>query len=341
MAGVDAVYASLFQGWGMYYRGIYLIVDLPTDDATIGQGVNNPNIVALDNYTYTPTNDRLALFWRSTYRAINRANEAVAGVPTVAMDEALQTRLVAETRFLRALFYFNLVRLWGGVPLVTEPTSALEGLNVERATADAVYAQIVEDLQFAEANLPDVFEGQDRRAGLQHGREGAPGEGVSYPGAVGPRGAEGEGGPRRRPPPAHAQLRPGLPRGREPRARVRGAVRARRRHRRLPGERVHAEERHPRRQRRLLRHPPRRALRRLRRGRRAPRRDPLRRLHLGDGRDLHLPPALVQVHRPGPARDQHGDGHRLPRPPLRRRPPHARRGRQRAGGGRRPRRSST
>ena len=159
MAGVDAVYASLFQGWGMYYRGIYLIVDLPTDDATIGQGVNNPNIVALDNYTYTPTNDRLALFWESTYRAINRANEAIAGVPTVEMDGALQTRLVAETRFLRALYYFNLVRLWGGVPLITEPTSSLEGLNVARASEDEVYALIVEDLQFAEANLPDVFEG--------------------------------------------------------------------------------------------------------------------------------------------------------------------------------------
>ena len=161
IAGVNAAYSGLFQRWGMYYRGIYLLVDLPTDDATTGQGVNNPNIVSLDNYTYTTTNDRVSLFWESTYGAINQANEAIANVPEVDMEEGLRTRLVAEARFLRGLYYFNLVRLFGGVPLVTTPTNSLDSLNVGRATVEATYGQIIEDLQFAEADLPPDFEGGD------------------------------------------------------------------------------------------------------------------------------------------------------------------------------------
>lgn len=90
--------------------------------------------------------------WRAFYRGINTANTAIAD-STVAMDPVLRTRRIAEARFLRALYYFDLVRMWGPVPLSLSPT---EGAVTEqnRDSVSAVYAAIVSDLQFAEANLP-------------------------------------------------------------------------------------------------------------------------------------------------------------------------------------------
>ena len=78
------------------------------------------------------------------------------------MDENLKKRVVGETKFLRALMYFNLVRVFGDVPLVLkETTDPAEGYNFDRAAVADVYAQIVKDLTEAEASLPDRYTGAD------------------------------------------------------------------------------------------------------------------------------------------------------------------------------------
>src|SRR5262249_16963361 len=93
--------------------------------------------------------------WQSSYSSINTANTAIASIGTsTGMTEALKNTRLGENRFLRALYYFNLVRTYGAVQLNLEPT---EGVSVQahRTPVDSVYSVgIIPDLEFAIANLP-------------------------------------------------------------------------------------------------------------------------------------------------------------------------------------------
>ena len=159
LAGMNAVYARLNKG--LYNRGFCLYTDEFTDDMASGIGVNNPFIRAIDNFTHAPVNDRFDLAWQEHYDGINRANEVIVKVPTINMDGTLRNRLVGEAKFVRGLLYFNLVRLFGSVPLVLSPTASTEGLEVEQATPEAVYGQIRKDLTDAEAALPATYSTAD------------------------------------------------------------------------------------------------------------------------------------------------------------------------------------
>ncbi len=130
-------------------------------------GVNNPFIRALDNFTHAPVNDRLENGWQEHYDGINRANAAIKYVPAISMNPELRDRLVAEAKFIRALFYFNLVRLFGAVPLVLEPTVTAEGLGVTQAPVESVYEQIMKDPQDAEKVLPLTHGSQNLGPGHQ------------------------------------------------------------------------------------------------------------------------------------------------------------------------------
>jgi hypothetical protein len=77
------------------------------------------------------------------------------------MDDAEKARFVAETKFLRAYFYFDLVRLFKNVPLILEPLALTAMNNVEQATPAAIYAQIEKDINESLANLPDKVTGAD------------------------------------------------------------------------------------------------------------------------------------------------------------------------------------
>ncbi len=99
--------------------------------------------------------DRTEAIWSRSYEGINTANAVVKYVPGIeGMDAALQNQYVAEARFLRALYYFNLVRFFGDVPLHLEPTESLEDAVKPRSPVEEVYDAIVADLQFAAENLP-------------------------------------------------------------------------------------------------------------------------------------------------------------------------------------------
>jgi hypothetical protein len=88
--------------------------------------------------------------WNDLYRGISRANNAIKYVPTTpGLTEAESNRLSAEARFFRAYAYFYLVRMFGEVPVVTEPYESLENLYVERNSIKEVYNLIEEDLLYA------------------------------------------------------------------------------------------------------------------------------------------------------------------------------------------------
>jgi hypothetical protein len=82
---------------------------------------------------------------------VKRANVVIEMIPAIVMDEKLKTRYIAEAKFIRGLIYFDFVRAWGGVPLVTNTNPPLK---LQRASAEEVYSLIIQDLNFAVENLP-------------------------------------------------------------------------------------------------------------------------------------------------------------------------------------------
>src|SRR5207247_2806181 len=78
--------------------------------------------------------------WQHHYQAIFRANQVIARVPAIRMDAVLRDRIVGEAKFIRALMYFNLVTLYGNVPLTTTPPTPTD--RPATASPAAVCARI-------------------------------------------------------------------------------------------------------------------------------------------------------------------------------------------------------
>jgi hypothetical protein len=148
-AAVNASYEEL-RNWYSNERGLTLTV-FGTDEFTKGADGSHK---AINDYTTVLNGDETFFrdTWRGFYQAINTANTAIAD-SMVPISAALRTSRIAEARFLRALYYFHLVRMFGAVPLQLTPTvGAVTQANREEVSK--VYDAIVADLQFAEANLP-------------------------------------------------------------------------------------------------------------------------------------------------------------------------------------------
>lgn len=103
--------------------------------------------------------------WLSDYNGIYRANVVLSKLEesgSVITDATLRKRLEAETKFLRAFYYFDLVRLFGKVPVITTPVSVADALTIPRSPVTDVYTQIISDLQFAVTNLPETYATADK-----------------------------------------------------------------------------------------------------------------------------------------------------------------------------------
>jgi hypothetical protein len=134
--------------------------DLVTTDDAVPFLSGAADRVLLWRYNLTPSNSFINGY-AGAYAGINRSNILIGRVPGIPMDENLKARYIAEAKVLRALHYFNLVRLYGGVPVVTAETATLEGLEIPRNTVSEVYAQIEKDLSEAESVLPPGYTAAD------------------------------------------------------------------------------------------------------------------------------------------------------------------------------------
>mgnify|MGYP006211054667 CR=1 FL=1 len=85
-------------------------------------------------------------FWSDHYQGIYRANILLLRMPETSMEESVKTRYTAETKALRANYYFNLVRMFGNIPLILEPISSSEMYSVTQSLPAAIYEQIEKDL---------------------------------------------------------------------------------------------------------------------------------------------------------------------------------------------------
>jgi hypothetical protein len=155
LAAINGVYADFINSTGdnYYGRNFVMLAEHTTEMWTSRLSATNERSQP-DVYAIPVSHAYVQSVWQSAYDAINRANSVLDHVPSIDMDTTLRKRIVGEAKFLRALHYFNLVRMWGGVPLKLHETVGLDSLAIPRNTAQEVYAQIEQDLKDAIAVLP-------------------------------------------------------------------------------------------------------------------------------------------------------------------------------------------
>ena len=167
-AAVNAVYGSFINlnsplSSSQYMgRNLWMVLEYPTEVVTSRLSAANERSL-VDNYhtQFNSAHTYLQGIWEAAYAGINRANSAIEQVPNVPMDAARRDQLVAEAKYLRALHYYYLAGLFGGVPLKLTATSSITGDNLTRSTAAETWTQIEKDLTDAAAVLPAAWGGSD------------------------------------------------------------------------------------------------------------------------------------------------------------------------------------
>ena len=154
--GLVAIYDVLGYQASNYTTKI-LATSAASDDHYAGGGGSSdlPHLQAWSNYTLTPAVGPQADLWYRNYMGIMRVNVLLQKLPDVPMSDNEKTRFAAEAKFLRAFFYFDLVRYFRNIPLIDAPLTGDEIYQVEQADPSDVYALIEKDLTEAAAALPE------------------------------------------------------------------------------------------------------------------------------------------------------------------------------------------
>lgn len=157
--GIIAAYSGL-QQLGTYRRWLNFAFDL-RDDEGFSQSPWNElrdfNRFIIGNYDFEVN----YIIYRDHYRALSRCNQVIDNVPNITgMDATQQKQIVAEAKFLRALFFFNLASLYGNVPLAVKANSDVTSF-APQATEAQVWDQVYADLLAAIPDLPASYSGND------------------------------------------------------------------------------------------------------------------------------------------------------------------------------------
>ncbi|MFA5815110.1 MAG: RagB/SusD family nutrient uptake outer membrane protein [Bacteroidales bacterium] len=152
LLAVNASYGTMLDL--SFHSGIFPLTDIMSDDGRKGSNPTDQSseIGQYDNFKSTKTGSELSLWWATLYQGIKRTNVVIEKVPGIEMNENLRDRYIAEAKFLRGLFYFDLVRAWGDVPLVTALNPSIK---LERSAKADVYKQIEQDLLAAITDLDE------------------------------------------------------------------------------------------------------------------------------------------------------------------------------------------
>ena len=153
-AGLVAVYDVMRKNSGGFENMITMF-NAGSDDHVAGGGgaTDGVGIQSFSNYTLD-SNTIPASFWNDYYQGIFRANVLLSKIPDIPMGDDLKVRFTAESKALRAYYYFNLVRMFKNIPLITNTVSANDMYNIPQANPTDVFAQIEQDLIDAIADLP-------------------------------------------------------------------------------------------------------------------------------------------------------------------------------------------
>lgn len=157
--GVYEIMANL-ETYGFYMSMIY---DIDSDLGHMeGTGFSNDNRT-IAHYNFGPGHNYIVKSWQYLYNGIDRANLVIAKIPGMSLyqngsesEKKELKRNLAEAKFLRGLYYFDLVRLFGDVPLKTKYTEASDDLRIPRTDREIVYDQIIKDMKEAIDDIPQV-----------------------------------------------------------------------------------------------------------------------------------------------------------------------------------------
>ena len=161
IAGVNAAYSTL-QGFGLGAREWFFTHDLRSDEMASGGGQletpRNQLLIGVND----PGNGVANSVYTGWFRVIHRSNVVIesSAKTTASFSTTIKNRVAGEAKFLRALAYYELGTLWGGVPLYTEYVKSVDG-SKSRATQQEIYKQVIDDLKAAESALPDTYPASD------------------------------------------------------------------------------------------------------------------------------------------------------------------------------------
>ncbi len=162
ISATNAIYDFLIIGYapgglwdsnygGVFYNDYWVLQDLFADNATTNMAsvdYQSVDYMQIDQY-----NLPVQRLWRDFYQTIKACNVVLDKVPAIEMNETLKKHLLAEARFFRAMMYFDLVRMFGDVPLHKKDVESSEEENIPRSPRDEVYEFIIADLKIAEQDL--------------------------------------------------------------------------------------------------------------------------------------------------------------------------------------------
>ncbi|MBW8687392.1 RagB/SusD family nutrient uptake outer membrane protein [Chitinophaga rhizophila] len=155
LKGTNAIY-SAFHAGNLIGREWFFVHDLRSDDVSSGGGQLEVPRAQILNGATSSDNPVLGSVWRGLYTVIHRANTVIGSEPNVTDNDEVRDQCVAQAKFFRAWAYFELVTLWGGVPVYTTVVSAPDQFQ-PRVAEDAVYTQIIKDLTEAVAVLKPTY----------------------------------------------------------------------------------------------------------------------------------------------------------------------------------------
>jgi hypothetical protein len=157
-AALVGCYDGLQVATGASGKGIPVISEIMSDDCFGGTGNSDKyDYAAIDEFDISRAPSEIDMYndnWVAYYKALYRCNVFLANMDQIDWngDTASRNAYESETRFIRAYLYFEMVRLWGNIPLITSPTKE----NVPQSPSEDVYKLIAQDLVFAADNLPST-----------------------------------------------------------------------------------------------------------------------------------------------------------------------------------------
>lgn len=162
LSAVNGAYSSLQEG--DIYGNWYVFGEIPSDNTRnqLSGSVTTQN--EFDQFYIDTQNSMIANFWKAAYKVINRTNTILGRIDGIEINTELANRYKLECKFIRALMYFNLVRVYGDVPLVLKEISISESYDILCEPKENVYNQIIADLKEAQ-DLPVSYStAEDGRA---------------------------------------------------------------------------------------------------------------------------------------------------------------------------------
>lgn len=168
LATVNGAYVPLAWEYNGTFYSEWFIGDVVSDDALKGgQNLSDmASVYDMENFKTIANNDLLLEFYRAQYQGIGRCNLALQEIPQMDLDSLMtqdvQNRFIGELKFLRAMYYFRLVRVFGGVPKVDFVVASSDKWTQPRASAEDIYSFIIKDLEDANKMLWTKSEYRDR-----------------------------------------------------------------------------------------------------------------------------------------------------------------------------------